>query len=101
MQFVVALLNALTVPRIPPRAEAMDVPNRWHMCYHGTGVDSVGPILQCGGLMIRGEGDRHGFDRKHLLSQGWAETLLARVVIELFQLENSSNKFNTRLHLVL
>lgn len=38
-----------------PRAEVMDVFQRWHVCYHGTSVDSVKTILKCGGLMIRGK----------------------------------------------
>lgn len=27
---------------------------KWHVCYHGTPVDGVAPILDCGQLMIRG-----------------------------------------------
>ena len=27
----------------------------WHVCYHGTPVDSVADILDCGQLSIRGD----------------------------------------------
>ena len=32
----------------------------WHVCYHGTPVDSVADILDCGQLMIRGDCDCEG-----------------------------------------
>lgn len=40
--------------RVPKRAEVLNVFHDWHVCYHGTPVDSVASILDCGQLMIRG-----------------------------------------------
>ena len=47
--------------RVPKRAEVLDVFRKWHVCYHGTPVDSVAPILECGQLMIRGTVADAGF----------------------------------------
>jgi hypothetical protein len=45
---------------VPKRAELLDMWRDWHVCYHGTPVDSVADILDCGQLMIRGDCDCEG-----------------------------------------
>ena len=40
--------------RVHHRAVALDVFNKWHVAFHGTRVDSVNAILECGDLLIPG-----------------------------------------------
>ena len=40
--------------RVHHRATALDVFNKWHVAFHGTRVDSVNAILECGDLLIPG-----------------------------------------------
>ena len=47
-------MHVLYVCRVPKRAEVLKVFRDWHVCYHGTPVESVACILDCGQLMIRG-----------------------------------------------
>ena len=40
--------------RVHHRAQALGVFNKWHVAFHGTRVDSINPILECGDLLIPG-----------------------------------------------
>ncbi|XP_068683146.1 neuralized-like protein 4 [Montipora foliosa] len=41
--------------RVHHRAQALGVFNKWHVAFHGTRVDSINPILECGDLLIPGD----------------------------------------------
>ncbi|KAL9978854.1 hypothetical protein ACROYT_G016434 [Oculina patagonica] len=41
--------------KVHHRATALDVFNKWHVAFHGTRVDSVNAILECGDLLIPGD----------------------------------------------
>ncbi|PFX18848.1 Neuralized-like protein 4 [Stylophora pistillata] len=63
---------------VHPRAKALDVFNKWHVAFHGTRVESVSAILECGDVALGGrklsEVDGHfndnrkptGFDTKQI-----------------------------------
>ncbi|XP_068725548.1 neuralized-like protein 4 [Montipora capricornis] len=41
--------------KVHHRAQALGVFNKWHVAFHGTRVDSINPILECGDLLIPGD----------------------------------------------
>lgn len=41
--------------KVHHRALALDVFNKWHVAFHGTRVESVSAILECGDLLIPGD----------------------------------------------
>jgi len=43
---------SIYICRVQPRANALDVFNKWHVAFHGTRVDSVNAILECGDLLM-------------------------------------------------
>ena len=45
---------SIYICRVHHRATALDVFNKWHVAFHGTRVDSVNAILECGDLLIPG-----------------------------------------------
>lgn len=47
-------VRSIYVCRVHHRATALDVFNKWHVAFHGTRVDSVNAILECGDLLIPG-----------------------------------------------
>ncbi|XP_006816695.1 neuralized-like protein 4 [Saccoglossus kowalevskii] len=41
--------------KVPDRAHALDVFKTWHVAFHGTRMDAVKPILECGDLLMPGD----------------------------------------------
>ncbi|XP_078367547.1 uncharacterized protein LOC144651479 [Oculina patagonica] len=41
--------------KVQPRAIALNVFDKWHVAFHGTRMDSINAILECGDLLIPGD----------------------------------------------